>query len=82
MSREQRVQAIEIAIDRGGGIVRFSEAMGVKHQAVYSWKKRGWAPADKALIMERLFCVPRADTMDPRIAEVLAAPHQDVHDVL
>lgn len=82
MSKEQRIQAIETAVDRGGGIVRFAKALGVTHQAVYSWKKRGWAPADKALIMETLFSVPRADTMDPRLAAVFAAPQQDVSDLL
>lgn len=82
MSKEQRIQAIETAVDRGGGIVRFAKALGVTHQAVYSWKKRGWAPADKALIMETLFSVPRADTMDPRLVAVFAAPQQDVSDLL
>lgn len=82
MSKEQRIEAIEIAIDRGGGIVRFAKALGVTHQAVYSWKKRGWAPADKALVMESLFSVPRADTMDPRLAAVFAAPQQDAADLL
>ena len=82
MSKEQRIQAIETAVDRGGGIVRFAKALGVTHQAVYSWKKRGWAPADKALIMETLFSVPRADTMDPRLVVVFATPQQDVSDLL
>jgi transposase-like protein len=82
MSKEQRIQAIDIAIARGGGIVRFAEALGVKHQAVYSWKKRGYAPPDRALVMENLFSVPRADTMDPRILAVFAAPQQDVSDLL
>lgn len=69
MSKEQRIEAIEIAIDRGGGIVRFAKALGVTHQAVYSWKKRGWAPADRATKMEALFGVPRTATVDPRLIE-------------
>ena len=82
MSRESRVQAIDTAIARGGGIVRFAAALGVAHQAVYAWKRRGYAPADRALDMETLFAVPRADTMDPRLAAVLTAPQQGATDIL
>ena len=82
MSKEQRVQAIDTAITRGGGITRFAKALGVTHQAVYHWKRRGYAPADRALVMESLFSVPRAETMEPRLAAVFATPQQDAADIL
>ena len=82
MSKDSRVAAIDVAIARGGGIIRFAAALGVTHQAVYEWKRRGYAPADRALVMETLFAVPRADTMEPRLAAVLSAPQQDATDVI
>lgn len=70
-TKETRVAAIDRAIERGGGIVRFSAGMGVTHQAIYSWKRRGWMPLDKALIVEHMFGIPRAETVNPDIAKAL-----------
>lgn len=81
-TKEERIEAIDTAISRAGGIVRFAKAMGVTHQAVYSWKRRGWAPADKALVMETLFAVPRTSLMEPSLAAVVAAPPAGTTDIL
>lgn len=72
--KDGRVAAIDSAIERAGGILRFCAAMGVTHQAVYSWKRRGWAPLDRALAMEAIFGVPRFDTMNPDIARAVETP--------
>ncbi len=63
---------IDRAISAAGGIVQFSRDMGVSHQAVYEWKRRGWAPPARARQMQRLYGVPARDTMDPRLLDVLA----------
>lgn len=81
-TKDERIEAIDTAISRAGGIVKFTKAMGVTHQAVYSWKRRGWAPADKALIMETLFAVPRQSLMEPSLAAVVAAPPSGTADLL
>lgn len=81
-TKEQRIEAIRLAITRAGGIVKFTKAMGITHQAVYSWVRRGWAPADKALIMEKLFSVPRQSLMEPSLAAVVAAPPSGFVDIL
>lgn len=59
---------IDRAIERAGGIVAFCRQMDVSHQAVYDWKRRGWAPPARAKRMEDLFGVPASDTMDPKLA--------------
>lgn len=81
-TKQERIDAIDTAISRAGGIIKFAKAMGVTHQAIYSWKRRGWAPADKALIMETLFAVPRTSLMEPSLAAVVAAPPAGTTDIL
>ena len=73
-SKENRLRALNEAINRGGGIVRFAKAMGVTHQAVTAWRRRGFAPADRALAIEAIFGVPREDVMAPHLVDALYAP--------
>jgi transposase-like protein len=72
-TKDERVAAIDEAIKRGGGIVAFSKAMGVTHQAVYNWRNRGWAPIERALAMEAVFGINRYETMEPNTARALIA---------
>jgi transposase-like protein len=69
--KEQRIAAIKEAVQRGGGIVKFAKAMGISHQAVYHWYRRGWVPLNRAVAMETLFNVPSADVMDPAVLRAL-----------
>lgn len=80
MSKEkaERVAAIDEAIDKADGIVRFSRAMGVTHQAVYSWRKRGWVPPDKAVVIEAIFKIHRDRLMNPDLVRALNTPIADV----
>ena len=43
-TKEERLAALDRAVELGGGIVRFARAMNVTHQAVYNWRRRGWVP--------------------------------------
>lgn len=81
-TKEQRISALNTAIARAGGIVRFREAMGLTHQAVYLWKRRGHVPPDKAVQIEQLYSVPRQDMMAPHIAEAFMTPPAGAADVL
>jgi len=72
-TKDERVAAIDEAIKRGGGIIAFSKAMGVTHQAVYNWRNRGWAPLERAIAMEAVFGINRYETMEPNTARVLSA---------
>lgn len=73
-TKEERIAAIDLAIERGGGIVKFCRRMGVTHQAVYAWKRRGWAPLEKAIVLEAVFAIPRADFMNPDLVRTLNTP--------
>lgn len=75
--KTDRIAAITTAITRGGGIVKFSDAIGVSHQAIYAWRKRGCVPLDKATAIEAMFGVPRADMLAPEVAALLAPPASD-----
>jgi hypothetical protein len=59
------------AIQAGGGIISFAKAMGVTHQAVYHWKKRGYVPFDKAAKVQHLFGEPMLDLVREDVATVL-----------
>ena len=73
-TKAERIAAIDLAIERGGGIIRFAKSMAVTHQAVYAWKRRGWAPLEKAIVMEAIFGIPRSDFMNPDLVRTLSTP--------
>jgi transposase-like protein len=73
-TKEERIAAIDLAIERGGGIVRFAKGMGVTHQAVYNWRKRGWVPPERAVVIEAVFAIPRADLMNPDLVRAVNTP--------
>ena len=77
-TKETRVAALDDAIARGGGIVKFSRALGVTHQAVYDWRKRGWVPLERAVVIASIFKIERDSLIDPRLVQVLAAHDADV----
>ena len=73
-TKEERIAAIDLAIERGGGIVRFAKSMNVTHQAVYNWRKRGWVPPERAVVMEAIFAIPRSDLMNPDLVRAVNTP--------
>lgn len=73
-TKEERIAAIDLAIERGGGIVRFAKSMNVTHQAVYNWRKRGWVPPERAVVIEAVFAIPRADLMNPDLVRAVNTP--------
>lgn len=73
-TRRERIAALDEAIKRGGDIVAFARRIGVTHQAVYRWKKRGWTPLDRALAIEAVFGIDRNRLIEPRLAYALATP--------
>ena len=77
-TKEDRVAAIDVAIERGGGIVRFAKAMNVSHQAVYNWKARGWVPPERAVLIEGTFGVDRDRLMNPFLVRAINAPAADI----
>lgn len=71
-SRQQRLDALNVAIARAGGIIAFSRDLGVTHQAVTSWRKHCRVPVQRAVAVEKLYGVDRRFLIDPAILEALA----------
>lgn len=77
-----RRQALEDAIVRGGGIVKFSKAMGVTLQAVTLWRRQRYVPLARAVEIERLFHIPREALVAGGVAAALATPRSPSSDIL
>lgn len=77
-TKEERIVAIDLAIERGGGIVRFAKSMGVTHQAIYNWRKRGWVPPERAVIIESIFSIDRSKLMNPDLVRAVNTPPADI----
>jgi hypothetical protein len=73
-TKDERIAALDLAIERGGGIIKFCQKMKVTHQAVYSWKARGWVPPERAHVIEVVFGIPRTDMMNPDLVRAITAP--------
>ena len=59
MTNNERLPALREAIDLMGGILATRAALGVTHQAVYAWFRRGAVPTKHALMLEAMTGVPR-----------------------
>jgi hypothetical protein len=73
-ARHECIAALREAIDAAGGVLKFARALGVTHQAVYHWLKRGFVPIERALVIEALFKVDRARIMDPALLRAFNTP--------
>ena len=71
-TKEERIAALDLAIERGGGIVKFTKAMGVTHQAIYAWRKRGWVPPERAVVIEAIFGIDRSKLMNPYLVRAVS----------
>lgn len=72
--KNARIAAIDTAIERAGGIMKFCKCFNVTHQAVYSWRKRGWTPPERAVAIEAVFGISRDSLMNPDLVRALNAP--------
>ena len=77
-TKEERIAALDLAIERGGGIVKFCQRMNVSHQAVYNWRKRGWVPPERALVIEAVFGIERSQLMNPDLVRAVSGPATDI----
>lgn len=73
-NREDFLAAMDEAVQKGGGIVAFARRMGVTHQAIYHWRRRGWAPVERAVAIEAVFGIDRNRLMEPSLAQALSSP--------
>lgn len=73
-NRQDFLAAMDEAVQKGGGIVAFARRMGVTHQAIYHWRRRGWAPVERAVTIEAIFGIDRNRLMEPGLAQALSSP--------
>ncbi len=67
------------AVQFAGGVAAFSQTLGVSHQAVYQWLRRGWLTPKRAEQVSELYGVPAAELLDPEITKLVRVT--DVADV-
>jgi len=67
---------IDKAVRSAGGAASLAAKLGVSHQAVYQWIQNGWVPLERAMQLEKLYDIPRAELLSPRLAALVEpAPH-------
>lgn len=71
MSDSNTPRGIERAIEVAGGAAALAQQMGVSHQVVYQWKKRGWLPPARAIEVESRYGVPRIEMVNPKILDLV-----------
>lgn len=79
---EDRMANLQTAIKRGGGIVKFSAALGVSLQAIAGWRRRKHVPFNRAATIERLYGVKRESLIAPEDAEAYLMPRDEGSDLL
>lgn len=62
------------AVVAAGSLSALATSLGVSFQAVQQWVSQGYVPTSRIPEIESLYGVPRADLMNPKYAEILAAP--------
>ncbi len=64
---------IKKAIELAGGANALATKLGVTHQAIYTWVRRGWVPAQRALEIEGLFDIPRVELFKPELSALFTS---------
>lgn len=73
---------IDRAVEMADGAVPLAAKLGVTHQAVFQWIKRGWAPLQRAIQIEGIYGVPRRELLKPELVEALEAPADTAADLI
>lgn len=60
---------IQSAAERAGGAAKLAAAIGVSHQVVYVWLRRGWVPNNRAVQIKDMYGIPRVSLINPQLAE-------------
>ena len=66
-----RLFNINRAIEKAGGVAQLGKALGVTHQAVCLWRKKGVVPVERAVDIERLYGIPAVNIVSPQLASMV-----------
>jgi DNA-binding transcriptional regulator YdaS (Cro superfamily) len=64
--------ALRRAVDFAGGATQLAHTLGVSHQVVHKWLKRGWVSPKRATELSGLYGIPAIDLIRPELRHVLA----------
>lgn len=62
--------ALDRAAEAAGSWVALARKLGVTHQAMYEWKKRGHVPPTRALEIEVHYGIPARELIKPSLLEI------------
>lgn len=72
------IAILNATIRDNGGIVAFAKSLGISHQVIYQWKKRGYVPVDRAIIIQNKYGVDHKTMVRSDIAQLLTVLHSSV----
>jgi hypothetical protein len=72
-TKDTKMTGIKKAIEMAGGANALATKLDVTHQAVYVWLRKGWVPSQRALEIEKLFDIPRAELFKPELAALFTS---------
>lgn len=70
MSKLQNRSVVQKAIKKAGGIVALGRALGITHNAIYSWKR---IPSERVREVEAITGIPRHELRPDLYGEETAA---------
>lgn len=73
MTQDVYATSIYKAVEKAGSVAKLAAAVGVSRQAAYDWLTRGWAPSRRAIQIEELYGIPRAEVMNPTLRATLSS---------
>lgn len=77
------MKPIEEAVEKAGGAIKLARKLGITHQAIYLWVRRGYAPIDRAERLEKMTNIPRHRLVNPRLVRAIIATEKiDAADLL
>ena len=65
------INGVKAAAAAAGSQAKLARALGVTEQAIHNWVARGWVPLRRSQEIEALYGVPRGQTINPRIKDLV-----------
>jgi len=72
-TKDTKMTGIKKAVNLAGGANQLALKLDVTHQAIYVWLRKGWVPSQRALQIEHMFDIPRAELFKPELAALLTS---------